>query len=169
MIPLHSFQIFLEEEFSSMPCFNSCKMIPLHSFQIFVYANSFEKLLQYFHPFCILFICLHFPYQCTNLKFPYLPFGCQNPSSCRMSLSQVFFIYDFTKYNHAQIFLWICTILFCSIYSFHNSTLLLWVPHYVSNLTSWKTFVNDFNSMVKIHLCYIFIFVNTLHFPHNVF
>ena len=38
-----------------------------------VHANSFEKLLQDFCPFCILFICLHFFYQlrgyCTPGQF----------------------------------------------------------------------------------------------------
>ena len=41
--------------------------------------------------------------------------------------------------------------------------------YYVSNLISWKIFGNDFNSMVNIPLSYIFIFVNKVYFPHNVF
>ena len=42
--------------------------------------------------------------------------------------------------------------------------------YYVSNLISWKIFVNDFSSMVKIPLSYKFIlFFNKLHFLHNVF
>ena len=47
----------------------------------FLGGRSFEKLLQDICPFCILFIhFLHFLYQFTNLKFPHLSFGSQNPS-----------------------------------------------------------------------------------------
>ena len=63
-------------------------ILPRSLFTI-VYTNSFEKLIQDICPFCISFICLHFLYQLTDLKFPHLPFGCQNPSSWKMSLSQV--------------------------------------------------------------------------------
>ena len=99
---LHIIRVCLKKNFlfwCSFSAFNNtfpqfpasiCVLGSSSSSQIFVYANSFEKLLQDFCPFCILFICIHFLYQCTNLKFPHLPFGCQNPSSWQMSLSHFF-------------------------------------------------------------------------------
>ena len=69
---------------------NSCRMVPPHSSQVFVYANSFEKLLQDVNPFCISFICLHFLYQVTNLKFPHLPFWVSESQFLKISLSLVF-------------------------------------------------------------------------------
>ena len=74
-----------------MSWLNLCRMVVPHCFQIFVYANSCEKLLQDFLFFCILFI--HFFNISSTffafLKFPHLPFGCQNSSFWQMSLSQV--------------------------------------------------------------------------------
>ena len=98
IIPTYIIRVYLKKDFlfwCSFSAFNEnfpqcpaliCEMVPPHSSKIFVYANSFEKLPQNLCPLCILFICIHLLYQCTNLKFPHLPFGCQNPSSWKMSL-----------------------------------------------------------------------------------
>ena len=132
---------------SSVPCFNSCKLVPPHSSQILAYANSFEKLLQDFCPLCIILICIHFFYQCTILKCPHLPFGCQNPNSWQISLSRVFLNtiwQNITMNNYFSKFA-----LFCfALYNFHNSTLLVSSSDInVSNLILWKIFENDFNPM----------------------
>ena len=139
------------------------------SSQIFVYVNSFEKLLQDFCPFCILFICTHFLYQCTNLKFTDLPFGFQNPSSWQMSLSQVFFItiwQNITMSNSLNLHY------FVSLYTIFIIPLCSckFLKYYVSNLkhVSWKIFVNDFNPMAKIPVPYNFIFVNKWHFCQQI-
>ena len=102
LIPTHIICVCLKKDFlfwCSFSAFNmnfpqfsalirvKCLLILSRSlFTPIVLRNCFRI----FVPFCILFICIHFLYQCTNLKFYHLPFGCQNPSSWQMNLSQVF-------------------------------------------------------------------------------
>ena len=149
-------------------------MVPPHSSQIFVYANSSEKLLQDFCPFCIFFICLNFLDQYTTRNFLIYHFGVRIPVPdkwvfLRSSLYTIwqnitmssyfsefalffFFFFFFLLYTIFIIPLCSCKFLGC----------------YVSNLVSWKIFVNDFTSMVNIPFCYIFIF-QQITFSHNVF
>ena len=80
-----------------------------------------------------LFVYIILLYQFTNLKFPHLPFECQNPSSWQMSLSPVFLL-DVTKYNHEYLFLWICTIVFWLFTIFISSPWSCkFLRYYVSN------------------------------------
>ena len=105
--------------FSSVHCFNSCKMVPPHSFQIFFNANSFEKLLQDFCPFCIFFICLHFLYQYTFWNFLIYHLGVRIPVPDKwvfLGSSLCTIWQNITKRNLHYFF---------SLYNFYNSTLLL--------------------------------------------
>ena len=110
-----------------MPWFNLCKMVPSHSSQIFVYAKSFEKLLQNICPFCILFICFHFLYQFINLKFPHLPFGCQNLRLVKW----VFLRSSLITFDKIQPWVIISLNLhyfLFALYNFHIGTLIAWIP-----------------------------------------
>ena len=142
-------------------------MVPPHSSQIFVYANSFENLLQDFCPFCIFFICLHFLYQYTFWNFLIYHLGARIlvPDKWVFLRSSLYTIWqNITKRNLH------CFVLLYTIFIIPLCSCKL-LRYYVSDLISWKIFVNDFNSTVNFpFLIFSFLSANAkLHFPHNVF
>ena len=132
-------------------------MVPPHSSQNFVYANSFEKLPQDFCPFCIFFICLHFPLPVYYLNFLIYHLGVRIPvpdkwvfvrSSLYTILQNTTMRNYFSDLHYFVLLYTVFIIPLCSC---------KFLRYYVSNLISWKIFENDFNSMVNIPLSYIFI------------
>ena len=127
---------------------NCFRIFVLSAFYLFVYISSTSVLIW------------HFLISHLGVRIPV-------PDKWVCLRSSLYTIWqNITMSNYFSEFTLFCFALYNFIIPLCSCRFLI---YYVSNLISWKIFVNDFNSVVKIPLSYIFIFVNKLHFPHNVY
>ena len=142
------FLILPSIKFSSVPWFNLYKMvppyIPLRSlFTPIVLINCFRIFV------FSAFYLFTFLYQFTNLEFPHLPFGCQNPSSWQNE--------SFSGLRFDKIQPWVIISLnlhyfVFALYDFHILTLIWKIPQILyiklsttKNICKWFQF-HGYNS-----------------------